>query len=81
MLELRKILFPVDFSKRCAAIAGQVAAMARHFNAQVTLLNVVQTQPLWYGDPASPPFQVWIDPAETIQQSKNTLHSYLAESL
>jgi nucleotide-binding universal stress UspA family protein len=81
MLTLRKILFPVDFSKRGTAIAGQVAAMARHFHAEVTLLNVVQTLPIWYGDPASPPYQVWVDPAELITQSQDTLNSYLTAEL
>jgi len=81
MRELRKILFPVDFSERGRSIAGQVAAMARHFNAQVTLLHVVQTRPIWYGDPASAPYQVWIDPAELIQESQAALNGYLTTEL
>jgi nucleotide-binding universal stress UspA family protein len=81
MLALRKILFPVDFSERGRAVAGQVAAMARHFSAQVTLMNVVQTRPLWYGDPAGPPYQVWIDPAELIKDSQDTLNSFLTTEL
>ncbi len=81
MRELRKILFPVDFSERGSSIAGQVAAMARHFNAQVTLLHVVQTRPIWYGDPASAPYQVWINPAELIQESQTVLNAYLTTEL
>ena len=45
------------------------------------LLNVVQTRPLWYGDPAGPPYQVWIDPAELIKDSQTTLNSYLTAEL
>ena len=40
--EFRNILFPVDFSDRCAAAAPYAAAMARLFGASVTLLHVIQ---------------------------------------
>lgn len=81
MVELRKILFPVDFSQRCAAIAGQVAATARHFNAKVTLLHVVQTRPMLFGEPVSAALQVYIDPAELIKEGQTRLHSYLTADL
>ncbi len=81
MLVLRKILFPVDFSERCSAIAGQVAAMARRFNAQVTMLHVVQTRPIWYGDPASAPYQVWVEPAELIKEGQTALNAYLTAEM
>lgn len=53
MLHIQKILFPVDFSRRCSAAAWLVAAMARHFNAKVTVLHVMQIPPAWYGDLAA----------------------------
>lgn len=81
MLELRRLLFPVDFSQRCSAIAGHVAAMARHFNAKVTLLHVVQTRPILYGDPVSAALQVYIDPAELLKEAQTRLHSYLTAEL
>ena len=42
MLRIQKILFPVDFSERCTAAASQVAAIARYFNAKLTVLHVVE---------------------------------------
>ena len=39
MLNLRNILFPVDFSERSRSAAPFVAAMARRFDADVTLLH------------------------------------------
>jgi nucleotide-binding universal stress UspA family protein len=43
-----KILFPVDFSDRCAAVAPMVQTFTGHFEAQLTLLHVVE--PLTYND-------------------------------
>jgi nucleotide-binding universal stress UspA family protein len=37
-----RILFPIDFSLQCEAIAPGVAAMARHFRAEIALLHAVQ---------------------------------------
>jgi hypothetical protein len=37
----RGILFPVDFSQRCADAACSVAALARQFNSKVTLIHVI----------------------------------------
>jgi nucleotide-binding universal stress UspA family protein len=45
------ILFPVDFSKRCAIAAKSVAAYARTFNSQVTLLHVVEMPDFLFGMP------------------------------
>lgn len=39
MALFNKILFPVDFSDACAALASDVSAMARKFDAVVTLLH------------------------------------------
>ena len=42
MVSFSKILFPVDFSKRCEGAAHAVRAMALQFQAQVTALHVVE---------------------------------------
>ena len=42
------ILFPVDFSARCTMAARMVETFARHFNAHLTLLHVVE--PIMYTD-------------------------------
>jgi nucleotide-binding universal stress UspA family protein len=39
------MLFPVDFSEPCAAMAPLAAAMARHFHAGMTLLHVLPLNP------------------------------------
>lgn len=49
-----KILFPVDFSDRCAAAAPMVETFTGHFQAELTLMHVVE--PLTYNDlPVSTP--------------------------
>lgn len=42
MFQLRRILFPVDFSSRCRGAAGYVQALAGRFEAELTLLHVVE---------------------------------------
>jgi nucleotide-binding universal stress UspA family protein len=41
MSALQKILFPVDFSERCAGAARYVEALAGRFQAEILLLHAV----------------------------------------
>jgi hypothetical protein len=41
MLNIVKILFPVDFSERCIAIVPYVRVIAQQYKAEVILLHVV----------------------------------------
>jgi nucleotide-binding universal stress UspA family protein len=45
MFNPRRMLFPVDFSEPCVAMAPLVAAFARHFHAGLTLLHVLPANP------------------------------------
>ncbi len=53
MRAFQKILFPIDMSDSCTATAPFVEAMARKYNAEVTLLHVLEMPsgliPDWYG--------------------------------
>jgi len=53
MRAFQKILFPIDMSEICTATAPFVEAMAREYNAEVTLLHVLEMPsgliPDWYG--------------------------------
>jgi nucleotide-binding universal stress UspA family protein len=42
-VNIRQIVFPVDFSERSIAVCPYVAAITRCFNAKLTLLHVVET--------------------------------------
>ena len=45
MQRIARILFPVDFSDRCALIGGRVKALAEHFQAEVILLYALEPLP------------------------------------
>ena len=48
MFPPKKILFPVDFSERCTDAARMAETFTGHFQAELTLLHVVE--PLTYND-------------------------------
>jgi len=45
MMTFQRILFPVDFSARCASVVPSVRAMAQRFGAELTVLHVVDVAP------------------------------------
>ncbi len=45
MITLQRILFPVDFSSRCAAAVPSVQAMVKRFGSELTVLHVVDIPP------------------------------------
>lgn len=45
VLRITRILFPVDFSDRCAAIAGRVKALAEHFESEVVMIYALPPLP------------------------------------
>jgi nucleotide-binding universal stress UspA family protein len=51
MLNLPKILFPVDFSDRCAEAAHSVKSVAKLFHSEITLLHVLLPAQDWIGSP------------------------------
>ena len=77
MFELRKILFPVDFSERSIAAAPHVAAMAQRFNARVTVLHVMELPPPWYGDLASAQLEALVDLDELKRERQVMLDAWL----
>src|SRR6476646_4731669 len=42
MFQLKRILFPVDFSERCRGAAAYVEALAGRFEAELILLHVIE---------------------------------------
>ena len=43
MIEFKRILCPIDFSESSVRAFGHAAALARWYNAQLTVLHVVPT--------------------------------------
>ncbi len=75
MLNIKHILFPVDFSERCCTAAPFVESMARRYGARVTLLSVAQ--PFYYAAMADGP--VVIDTEELLGDLKARLDSSLTK--
>ncbi len=69
MFPPKKILFPVDFSERCTDAARMAETFAGHFEAELTLLYVLE--PFTYNDV----------PVDTAALTENQLRSYLAKEL
>lgn len=81
MLAIKHILFPVDFSDQTRAAAPFVAAMAKQFGAQVTLISALQ--PYWEiaGGTLVPAGPSMINPAEAEQQLEARLKGALQAEL
>jgi nucleotide-binding universal stress UspA family protein len=73
----KRILFPIDFSDRCSEFGAYVAAVARRFNADVTLLHAIDLAPLgYYGmDPAMTTAAAYAE--IMVERRKNELESFL----
>lgn len=77
MLNIKHILFPLDFSPRCCAAAPYVKAMAARFGAKVTLISILP--PFFYtamGDPGGP---VMVDTDELLRDMSERLDSALVQ--
>lgn len=53
-MKYRSILFPVDFSDRCRAVAPFVSALAKRDGACVTLATFIDAPVFWYGTAEAP---------------------------
>ena len=78
MLPFRQILFPVDFSEPCKAMAPTVCNLTRHFNSHVTLLNCFELPVMLYGDLG--PLDMTI-PIDIQQEHESGLRRFAAESM
>lgn len=77
-MDFRKILFPVDFSDRCRAIAPFITAIANRNRASLTLANIVEIPLLWYGAPESA-YVVEINIPKLIEDAENRLAVFADE--
>lgn len=78
MLRIQKVLFPVDFSERCGAAAHHAAAIARHFDAKLTVLHVLQIPPFWFG---AAEIELLMDLERLKIERRNTLDAFLRREL
>jgi len=80
MTTFRRILFPVDFSERCAAVVPSVRRMVSRFNAELTVLHVVELPSPGIAI-APPEAQAWatlIGVDRLREQGKSSLQRFVA---
>src|SRR5262249_26784206 len=76
IFKLKRILVPVDFSERSTKALRYAAAFARQFDAELTLLHVVQRYPQV---PELAPLA--IEPVEEVQRQLEEVGEPLQESV
>ena len=72
MTMIQKILFPVDFSPACVAMAAFVKRAAATFSAKVTLLHVLELSPSGFELYVRPPGEVEQERAQLAQAKLNS---------
>lgn len=77
-MKLKRILFPVDFSERARAVAPYISALARRYNAQVTLATFVELAPVWFGA-AEVPVLPEVSLPRLIEESEHNLAFFAGE--
>lgn len=79
MHSFQRILFPVDFSSRCASAALFVREMAARFRSDVDLLHVVELPPVWYGPSEATTFESLVDVPALVAERRARLSQFAAE--
>jgi nucleotide-binding universal stress UspA family protein len=77
-MNIRKILFPVDFSERCDGAARYVEAYARRFQSEVTMIHCVNRADYLFGVGEFGGYQIRDQYQAHIEAAKRRLDSYLA---
>jgi nucleotide-binding universal stress UspA family protein len=78
MISIPRILFPVDFSERCATVAPAVKAMAKRFGSEVVVLHVIDLPPAWYGSPEASAWSALINADQLRLQGRVALERFIA---
>jgi nucleotide-binding universal stress UspA family protein len=78
MLNIKKILLPVDFPNTSLRVVHQAASLAHHFHSEIVMLHVVTALSHTAGVPEDgPEFACWDMLAEIIREAeKNLDHSF-----
>jgi nucleotide-binding universal stress UspA family protein len=82
MLEIGKILLPVDFPNTSLRVIHQAAALARHFHAEIVMLHVITPQSRAAGVPdGGPALAAWDMLAAVIKAAEKSEDRSLAREL
>lgn len=79
MLNIRNILFPVDFSRCAVEAAAQVREMALRLAARVTLLNTIEIPQGWYTTAEVEAFAAMVNIDELRETRKRKLDEFQSQ--
>lgn len=78
MLNLKYILFPVDFSARCRSAAGYALELAARFHAELALFHVVESPVARPGELDFGALAFESDLDSRVEQSRQMLDAFMA---
>lgn len=81
MTAFKRILFPIDFSGQCAAIAPAVKAMVQRFHSELIALHVIDLPPAWFGAPEASAWAVLINADRLRQEGRIALDRFISLEL
>ena len=82
MLNIKKILLPVDFPNPSLRVVHQAAALAHHFHSEIVMLHVVTARSHAAGVPEDgPELAAWDMLAEMVKGAQNSLDQSLGPEL
>ena len=79
MITFQRILFPVDFSERTAAIVPAVKAMAKRFDSEVIILHVVDLPSVWVASPEASAWSALINAEGMRRAGRASLDRFVAQ--
>jgi len=77
MISFDRILFPVDFSEQCRAIAPAVQALAEQFHSKITVLHVVDLPIAWFGTPEAAAWSALINTGHLREEHQIALNRFV----
>ena len=78
MIGFQSILFPVDFSERCAAAVPYVQAMVKRFGSQLTVLHVIDLPAAGIAPPEAAAWATLIGADQLRQQGEIALGNFIS---
>ncbi len=82
MLDIKKILLPVDFPNASLRVVHQAATLAHHFHSEIVMLHVVTARSHAAGVPEEgPDLAGWDMLAETVREAQKNLDQSLGPEL
>jgi nucleotide-binding universal stress UspA family protein len=77
MISFDRILFPVDFSEQCKAIAPAVQSLAEQFHSKITVLHVADLPIAWFGTPETAAWSALVSAGRLREEHRIALNRFV----